>query len=141
MDETAKTKLFADLELDNPVELDASCTEPVVTELTGLVYSRSWGGTAKFNLTSDSMSDKTCKMLYGFPVSFEWLSFLVCHVYFPGVKKQKTSLTFGTPLSDFEQALALLHLIKTGEEVEDIAHHWGVTPRAMGHYLKKWSPK
>ena len=50
-------------------------------------------------------------------------------------------MTIDTKLKDFEQALATLQLFKSGEQVVDIAHHWGVERRVMGRYLQKWSRK
>jgi hypothetical protein len=139
MGEAQKKKLWDDVRKANPVENETD--EPIVTELTGLVYPSNWGGTAKYNLTSDTMSDKTCKMLYGCPVSFKELTYLLTNVYFPGMEVHRSSMERGTPLSDFERALATLQLFKTGEGVGDIAHHWGVKARTMGRYTKKWSQK
>ena len=89
------------------------------------MYPKSWGGTAKYNLTKDDMSDKTCSTLFGFPTSFQELVFLMTHSYFPDVDVRRTDMTFGTPLSEFEQALATLQFFKTGEDVGEVAHHWG----------------
>ena len=105
------------------------------------MYPKSWGGTAKYNLTRDDMSDKTCSTLYGFPTSFQELVYLLTHCFFPDMEVKKTAMTFGTPLSDFEKALATIQFFKTGEDVGEVAHHWGVKRRRMGVYLKTWSAR
>ena len=132
-----KKKFWEDIAKDNPVE--NSSAEPIFAELTGLVYPSSWGGTAKYNLTSPTMSDKTCRMLYGFPVSFAELTHLITKVFFPKMVVKRSALVFGTSLTDFEKALATLQLFKTGEPISEIAHHWGVRRRRMGEYCTKWS--
>ena len=87
------------------------------------------------------MSATTCKMLYGFPVSFAELTHLMTKVYFPTMVVERSDLSFGTPLTTFEKALATLQLFKTGETVAEVAHHWGVRRRRMGEYCTKWSKK
>jgi hypothetical protein len=139
MGEAQKREFWAGIRNANPVVNDTD--EPIVAELTGLVYPNNWGGTAKYNLTKTAMPDKTCKMLYGFRVSLSELTHLVTKVYFPGMAVQRSSMEHGTSLSNFERALATLQLFKTGENVADIAHHWGVHERTMGRYTKEWSQK
>lgn len=146
-----KREYWEDLESDNPIELSPDVTEPVLTELNGLVYPNNWGGTAKYNLTKLTMTKKTCTTLYGFPVEFEWLQFLITHVYFPGMSPDRSSceddmnlrssMELNTKLTEFEQALATLQFFKSGEQVIDTAHHWGVERRVMGRYLQTWSRK
>ena len=138
-----KREYWEELEAENPVELPPHVTEPLLTELNGLVYPNNWGGTAKYNLTNLSMTKQTCTTLYGFPVEFQWLQFLLTRVFFPGMDAGplRSSMTLNTKLTDFEQALATLQLFKSGEQVQDIAHHWGVERRVMGRYLQKWSHK
>ena len=45
----------------------AATNEIIYDELCGFVYPQNWGGTAKYNLTSMTMSDNECTLLYGFP--------------------------------------------------------------------------
>ena len=139
MDPATKEAFWADIRKDNPVENNTAA--PIVAELTGLVYPKSWGGTAKYNLTNPAMGKKECTILYGFPMSFRELTWLITNVLFPDVEVVRTGLKFGTPLSNFEKALAALMLYKVGSSVQDVARHWGVPPRRMGKYLQKWSPK
>jgi len=86
-----KREYWEELEAANPVELSPNVTEPLLTELNGLVYPSNWGGTAKYNLTKLTMTKKTCTTLYGFPVEFEWLQFLITHVFFPGMSADRSS--------------------------------------------------
>ena len=71
MSEKDKREYLEELEAANPVELPRDATEPVLTELNGLVYPNNWGGTAKYNLTKPTMSKQTCVTLYGFPMEFK----------------------------------------------------------------------
>jgi len=123
----------------NPVENDTD--EPILGDLVGLVYPKNWGGTAKYNLTKHTMGRDTCNMLFGFPCTFKELSYLITEVYFPDIKVSRSNLELHTPLKPFERALATLQLFKTGDSIQELAHHWGVRGRTMGHYLQEWSPK
>ena len=139
MDLAQKAAFWDGIRSNNPME--NATDEPVVTELAGLIFPKSWGCMIKYNLTKADMTQKTCTVLYGFPVSFRELSWLITHVFFPEIEVKRTSMEFGTPLSNFEKALATLMLFKTGGTVQDVAHHWGVRSRRMGKYLQTWSGK
>lgn len=97
--------------------------------------------TPKFNLTKNTMSRKTCQMLYGFPMDFKELSYYITAVCFPGLKVSRSKMELNTPLKQFERALATLQFFKSGDTVVEVAHHWGVESRTMGRYLEEWSQK
>ena len=92
-------------------------------------------------MTNPAMPDSRCKLLYGFPMSFKDLTHRITNVYFPDVQETRSSMVRNTPLTKFEQALACLHLFKSGALVSEIAMHWGVPHWQMGRYIKVWSKR